>query len=237
MKGTITDPVIKLFISIIGLVVVSTVLRELQHIFIPFVIAYFLFFVFTPLNNWLKKNKTPSVFTILADLVIILGIIWGISRVILDSFSRFGLELPVYEAKLNKIVSTTAQSMGISDKFFTEFQLVSILKEIDYSGLAGGFFTSTLSIFSAGFFVLFFFIFIIGGHDRLIDVVKKRYIHQHINDSMLNGNNIQIENEAKEEEETGSQKQQIEALKSDRAQLFEKTFKDITGTNSKLPGH
>ena len=46
-----TDSAVKFFITIIGLVVIAIVLRELGHIFIPLVIAIFLYFVFSPLNN------------------------------------------------------------------------------------------------------------------------------------------------------------------------------------------
>jgi predicted PurR-regulated permease PerM len=53
------DSTTKFFITIIGLVVIGIVLKELSHIFIPLVIAIFLFFVFSPLNNWLSSKKVP----------------------------------------------------------------------------------------------------------------------------------------------------------------------------------
>ena len=139
MKRVFTDPAIKFFISILGLVVIFMVLKELQHIFIPLVIAYFLFFVFQPLNNFLQNHKMPLGAAVLVDLVIIIGFFWAISRVIIDSFSKFSDELPGYEQKLNHIVSSTALSLGITDSFLAEFNLSTILKDIDYGGLAGGF--------------------------------------------------------------------------------------------------
>ena len=111
MKKVFSDPGIKFFISVVGIIVIFIVLKELQHIFIPLVIAYFLFFVFEPLNNFLTKKKIPYGVAIFADIVLIVGILWAISRVILDSFSRLGAELPSYQQKLDSIIIKTAKSI------------------------------------------------------------------------------------------------------------------------------
>ena len=64
------DGTIKFFITIIGLVVIAIVLKELSQIFIPLVIAIFLFFVFSPLNTFLTNKKVPMLVITLFDLAI-----------------------------------------------------------------------------------------------------------------------------------------------------------------------
>lgn len=224
MKKIFSDPTIKFFISIIGLVVIFIVLRELQHIFIPLVISYFLFFLFEPLNRFLITKKVPSPLTIFADLVIMIGIIWGISRIIIESFSRFSEEITLYEQRLNNIISNAAGSLGIHDPFFTQFNLTNILEGLDYGGIAGSFFSSTLSIFSATFFVLFFFIFISIGHKNLFDVIKKQFVERHVKGSIKN-----IKRELKKQEHTENESlNTLDNLKIKRELQIEKTFKDIT---------
>lgn len=224
MKKVFSDPVVKFFISVIGLVIIFIVLRELQHIFIPFIIAVFLFFVFEPLNKFLTKKRVPSGFTIVLDLFIMIGVIWGISRIIIDSFSRFGQEITVYERKLNNIVIETAYSLGLDDPVFTEFNLSEILENLDYGGIAGTFFSSTLSIFSTTFFVLFFFIFISVGYKNLYEVIKKRFVERHIKGS--------FEREKKMIKKANDEKNEslktLDNIKVDREKKIEKTFKDIT---------
>lgn len=220
------DPVVKFFISVLGLVVIFIVLRELQHIFIPFIIAYFLFFVFEPLNSFVRRRKIPQGISVVLDLLIIVGIIWGISGVIIGSFSRFGAELPVYEQKLNNIISSSAISLGIHDPFFAQFNLSNTLKDIDYGGIAGGFFTSTLSFFSTGFFVLFFFIFVSSGHRRIFDVIKNRYVERKVKVSIK-----EFKKEYKSQGEINEQfdfEKEKSKIKEDRGIKIEKTFKDIT---------
>ena len=224
MKKIFDDPAIKFFVSIIGLVVIFVVLRELHHIFIPFVISYFLFFIFEPLNNLLTKKKIPSVLTIFVDLFIMILIIWGISRIVIESFSRFADQINVYEQKLNSIVSNTAISIGIEDPFFTEFSLIGIIDDLDYGGILGSFFTSTLTIFSTTFFVLFFFIFISIGHKNLYEVVKERFV-----DRKIKGSLKKIKKQIKKHEvEITESTDTLEDLKINRGTQIEKTFKDIT---------
>lgn len=224
MKKLLGDPVTKFFISVTGLVIIFIVLRELQHIFIPLIISYFLFFLFEPLNKFLVEKKIPSAAAIFADLIIMIGIIWGISRIIIESFGRFGEEITLYEQKFNSIVSSTALSVGISDPFFTQFNLKEILEGLDYGGIAGSFFSSTLSIFSTTFFVLFFFIFISIGHKKLYEVVKKRFVERHIKDSLKKFKK-ELKKQVKKENESLNT---LDTLKLKRETQIEKTFKDIT---------
>ena len=108
MKKTFIDPTIKFFIIIIGLVVLFGVLKELQFIIVPLIIAYLLVFVFEPLNIFLIKKKIPQSIATLIDILIIIAFFWALSTFIIDSFSRLGEELPLYQQKLDKIVKTTA---------------------------------------------------------------------------------------------------------------------------------
>jgi len=167
---------VKFFIVVIGLTVIGIVLKELSNIFVPFVIAYFLFFVFAPLNSFLNKVKIPLFAIIFLDIIITFLFSWGISKIIINSFLSFGESLPVYESKLNAIVSSTSASIGITDPFFTNFSFQNILSKINYSALVGGVFTSTFSVMGNILFILFFFVFVVSGHDSLYEVIKNRYV-------------------------------------------------------------
>lgn len=229
MAKVFSDPVIKFFVSVVGIVVIFVTLMELQHLFIPLVIAYFLFFMFEPLNNYLRKYKIPYSLAIILNLIIVIGIVFGISRVIIDSFTNLTSELPFYEQKLNNLVSTTAVSFGIKDSIFTKFKIGNILTGIDYSVLAGGLFSSTVSIFTTGFFVLFFFIFVSTGHNKIIEAFKHRFVEKNI---FISIKKIKKELKKKEEESLVpvEELKEIEEqkLKDKNEELIDKTFKDIT---------
>lgn len=98
-QKTQADSTVKFFITIIGLVVIGIVLRELSHIFIPLVIAIFLYFVFSPLNNWLDNKKIPMLYVTLIDLAIIFSLLYGVGRIIVDSFLQFGGKVYLFMVK------------------------------------------------------------------------------------------------------------------------------------------
>jgi AI-2 transport protein TqsA len=171
-----TDNSIKFFIAVIGLAVIGIVLRELSHIFIPLIIAYFLFFVFSPLNNFFEKRKVPLFLIILLDIAVILFFVWLTSAFLIDSFRVFGEELPAYAVKLDRLVSTNAIALGVTDPYFTEFSIERVISDIDYKLLAGGIFTSTFSLLGSVLFIVFFFVFVVSGHKTIYEALKKRFI-------------------------------------------------------------
>lgn len=163
------------FIIVIGLVVIFSVLKELQHIFIPFVIAILLTFIFEPLNQKLRSWKFPSFLAILVDILIVMLLTWGISNVILKSFKSFESAIPTYSEKLNNIISRTISSLGLTESEVFDFNILELAKELNVGGIAGGFFSSTLSIVSTTFFVLLFFVFVSSGYNQIFEAVKDFY--------------------------------------------------------------
>lgn len=174
------DSATKFFIAIIGLTVIAAILKELNHIFIPFVISYFLFFLFSPLNDFLQQKRIPLFLIVIFDILIVVIFFWGLSSFIVGSFMRFGEQAPTYFAKLNHIVSTTAISLKIKDPFFRYFSIQRIISKIDYQGLAGGIFTSTFSVIGNILFILFFFIFIVTGHQTIYEAIKNRFVNKRV---------------------------------------------------------
>lgn len=217
------DSSVKFFVGIIGIIAIMLTLKELSHIFIPFVIAYFLFFIFSPLNSFLSRKKFPEGIIILIDIVLTGLVIWGIFKIIIDSFIHFAEGLPFYITKFDAIISTTAQSFGISDPNFTNFSIQNFLTSIEYTKFASGLFESTFSLLGSVFFVLFFFVFIVPGHKIIYEAVKKRYAKSYIKEGekeMLDRTNI--------EGETNSLSEKINQEKNIKEEKLTATFKSIT---------
>ena len=172
------DTTVKFFISIMGLVVIGITLKELSNIFIPFVIAYFLYFAFSPLNQLLSKYKIPMFAIILLNIIITGLAAWGVSAFIIGSLSQFVDQIPVYEQKLNAIVIGAAHNFHINDPYYQNFSISNALKTLNFSLIAGNLFTSTFSVMGNVLFVLFFFVFVFTGHQNVYEAIKKRYLHR-----------------------------------------------------------
>ena len=221
-----TDSAVKFFITIIGLVVIGIVLRELSHIFIPLVIAIFLFFVFSPLNNWLDNKKIPMLFVTLIDLAIIFILLYGVGRIVVDSFLQFSEGLPIYGEKLSNMVRSTSVSLGLTDPFFTQFSFDQLLAKLDIKNLAGGIFSSTVSLLGNILFVLFFFLFVLSGNETIYKAIKHRYVFKKVSPELKEiKKNIQHSTATEDEQKLLDKFQQE---RQTREQQLETTFKKIT---------
>ncbi|MDP2364342.1 MAG: AI-2E family transporter [Ignavibacteria bacterium] len=225
-QKTQTDGTAKFFITIIGLVVIAIVLRELSHIFIPLIIAIFLYFVFSPLNTWLSSKKIPMLIITLLDLAIIFGLLYGVGRVVVDSFLQFSEGLPVYGEKLSDMVRVASISWGVTDPFFTQFSFDQLLAKLNIQNLAGGIFTSTVSLLGNILFVLFFFLFVLSGNETIYKAIKHRYVFKKVSPELKEIKKNLQNSETSIDDQTLLDKFQQE--RQTRAQQLETTFKKIT---------
>jgi predicted PurR-regulated permease PerM len=213
------DTTVKFFISVIGIVVIGITLKELSNIFIPFVIAYFLFFAFSPLNELLAKHKIPAFALILLDIIITGLAAWGVSAFIIGSLSQFVGQLPVYEQKLNGIVIGTAYKLNINDPYYLNFSISNALKNLNFSMIAGNLFNSTFSIMGNVLFVLLFFVFVFLGHQNVYEAIKKRYLHKKADSE---------QHKISESNSDGNSEERVIKEQLDKEEKLANTFKTIT---------
>lgn len=223
MKKHYTDQSVKFFVSVMGLFAIFFVLKELQFIIVPLVIAYFLFFFFEPLNTYFEKHKIPLGIVIFIDIFLTVSILYGLSRVIVESILQFSVQLPLYEQKLNTIISETARSFHIKDYTLTHFNISRLLKKVDYSVLAGGVFESTLSLAGSVMLVLFFFIFISSGHEKTLQAIRARFVEKEIKSSLK-----KMKKEKHDDEDQKTFEENFQSMTIQREETLQKTFRHIT---------
>ncbi len=228
MKKINPDSTIKFFVSVIGLFIIFFILKELRHIFIPFVIAYILFFVFEPMNNFLKVRKVPLGIIIFIDIIITIGLFVGISQIILTSFLQFGENISVYTEKLSHIIRNVSRSIGIRDPLFTNFTMTKFLRTLNYGDIASGIFSSTIDVFTNLFLILFFFIFISSGHDKIVEAIRLRYVEKNVKSTIKKlRKELKLKQELTDRDDE-SIDEQLATLTIQREMKLRKTFKDIT---------
>ncbi len=224
------DASTKFFISVIGITIIAIVLKELSHIFIPFVIAYFLFFLFSPLNNFLSNNKFPLFSVVIIDILIMAFLLWGVSSFIIGAFVRFGQQIPQYFNKLDHIISGAAISMNIKDPFFRYFSIERIIAKINYQQLAGGIFSSTFALIGNALFILFFFIFVMTGHNTIYEAIKDRFVFKRVKPEMKKVKKKYLTSaENVQTELTPSLKDTLTIERQSKEEKLANTFKTITG--------
>lgn len=188
----------KFFLIIIGIVVIGLALKELDHIFIPFTIAYLIFFIFAPLNNLLERVRIPKFAVILIDISITFIVIYFALNFIVSSFLDFAEQAPFYADKLSKIIRSASVELGIRDPYFRYFSIEKVIQKLDYKLLAGGIFSSTLSMLGSILFVIFFFVFVVIGHNTIYEAIRKRFIYTGTVNTLEENKVIKVHEENKE---------------------------------------
>lgn len=193
------DSTLIFFVASIGIVAIGIILSELQSILLPFVIASFLFILFSPVNTFLGEKKFPLWLIIILNIVVIAFISFGVIKFAIDLIMRLTNDLPNYFSKLNAIVRNTAVETGINDPYFKYFSIQKVLAKLDYKALAGGVFNSVFSLVGNILFLLFFFIFIVSGHKPIFSAIKRRYYNKNSTSAGNNSSLTFVENERQTE--------------------------------------
>ena len=225
MKKSLSDPVVKFFVSVIGLIFIGFVLKELQHIFIPVVIAYLLFFFFEPLNEFFKSKKIPMPVIVFVDLLLTTSLFYGISRVIIDRIISFSYSFPMYETKLNRIISSASEGLGLKNRLLTHFDLSKLLHSVDIGVLASGVFSSTMTVVVAILLVFFFFIFINTGHDKIFAAIRWRFVEKDVKSSLKK---MMKEKKSDPSHKDIEEETDLETMTIQREIKLQKTIRDIT---------
>ncbi len=219
-------PAISFSIIFIAVVLTFVVLYILSAIFIPFVVAYFLYFVFSPIHKYFEKKRFPIYLILIIDALIISVLFFLVSLIMIESFTEFAARFPEYETKINNIVNSVVAQLSFARTYIRHFELSDVFRDMDYSNFAGIFFTSTFSLLGTAIFILFFFIFIVLGHENIYNSVRRRFISTHIKSDILP---VEIQKSFPVADENAPQEEAVKFnLAKEEEMQLQNTFKEIT---------
>jgi AI-2 transport protein TqsA len=166
------NKIIIALLSLLAIIAIGTVLSALQSVLLPFVIAFFLSYVFKPVVLALRKRKVPMAVAVVVVLLLVLAIISGVSVVIGASAKSFIAALPRYQGKLESLllgtvtsIEQTGRSLGLIKQ---EFRMEDVISLRSLTPVLTSSIGSFVSFFSNAFLVLLFMIFILAGSGQLI---------------------------------------------------------------------
>jgi AI-2 transport protein TqsA len=174
---TTTIPII-----VIAIVVLGAALNVMRPVLLPFVVAVFLSNIFRPLVGFLRKKKVPMGVALIAVLVLVGAVMFGIALVTISSVQSLVNAMPRYAARWNNELLPGLESLlsdapaAIQDQVHTlrwsNIVQVSSIVQLLYAG-AGGF----VSVLSGIGLILLFMLFILGGHGLFEKKIRIAYPH------------------------------------------------------------
>ncbi len=141
-----------IYLFIVALVAVGVVLRLMGGIFIPFVIALLLSFVFAPLVSGLVKVRLPRIIAVSITLIVFVAFGYLIVLVVYSSVQSLLREFPKYQLRFTLLLREMIEQFDLPADFFSQME---ITRNIGNALLA---FSGNFMSFASGFMVVFIFL-------------------------------------------------------------------------------
>ena len=171
------------FLGMIVVIASGIVMRELQSVLLPFVLAVFLSYIFKPVVLFLKKRRVPVIVSLLVVLLVISGLFFGLGAIIYSSFESFVREAPKYQNKLALLLREgTLLVDDIAAGFNVKPENVSLSDLVDVSSLTAVL-TSGAGSFVSGlgnsFLIILLMFFILAGSGDFVRKVRVGFAERH----------------------------------------------------------
>ncbi|MFA6234221.1 MAG: AI-2E family transporter, partial [Bacteroidota bacterium] len=171
------------FLGIIVVFAAGIMLYQLQAVLLPFILAVFLSYIFSPVVIFLKKKKVPSPIALILVFVFISGLFFGLFTIIYSSFESFVREAPKYQDRLSIILRDFTLTVDrIAARFDIKPENFGLSDLVDVSSLSSALASSAGSLFSSlgdTFLILLLMFFILAGSGDLKAKVKFAMTDEH----------------------------------------------------------
>lgn len=142
------------------------VLRELEGILVPLIIAIFIALLFQPFYKWMKSKKIPGFIAITVIITIIIIISNITSVFVYAGIDSITANSAYYEAKIAELYVNLTTMLNLSPEqtasIKESLQIKNLMHESSVTGAVSGIFSGVLSIFSNFVLILIYVIFLLS---------------------------------------------------------------------------
>jgi len=161
---------------IIAVFAVGVVLRLTKAVLFPFFLALFIYFILSPVLDFLRiKLKISKPIIIVVLVVLTFSWVYLTGVIFYSSGKTFAVELPNYEHKLSGVLDSLRSSLGLSK---SQWDPLAWAKNLEIDKI-GAFFLTSLGTFvnfiSNLFLVFVFLVFMLAGRGRLTVKIKNTF--------------------------------------------------------------
>ncbi len=163
------------FLGFLSFIALGVLLKELQAVLLPFIIALFLFFIFKPVVLYLQARRLPMPLAILLVLLAVAGLMVLASLIISSSVQSFQIQAPKYAERLEGLVSGILSHLPNPDLFSEMFQVENWNELISVSSITTAFTAGLgtfVTFFSNVFLIVLYLLFLLAGSGQFQDKLK-----------------------------------------------------------------
>ncbi len=165
-----------LMLGLAGTVIVVAGMKAFASIIGPTFLALILTVAVHPLHNWLRRKGCPSWVGVAAALVVVYGILVGLTVALALSVAQFATILPDYRAKLDELLARGRELLEARGVGADEVQQALNIDANRVFSLVTAILDSTLSVFSGLAFVITLLLFMAVdaiGYNRRFEILQR----------------------------------------------------------------
>lgn len=172
------NKVVLISASIIAIFLSGLILRLARPVLFPFFLALFIYFILSPVSDFLTRLKIPKALSLILILIISFFILYLLGVIFYTSGKSFASEFPKYGQKFNSLLESLQVKLEASG---VKWEPLAWARNLDINKV-GSFLLSSLGTFltfiSNLFLVLIFLMFMLGGRGKLISKIKNSFNSQ-----------------------------------------------------------
>ncbi len=171
-----SDNFIKVVAGMFLTALVYVILKELQSVMLPLIVAVIIAVIFEPFHRWLQLKKIPGFASIIIIVIIILIISNITSLFVITSFSSFKEAIPRYQEKFTLMYANFAAWLESSEYFKTYFaksiNLNSLVTGERVGSVMEGILSGVLGLFGNYILILIYVVFLLTELGSVRDRVR-----------------------------------------------------------------
>jgi predicted PurR-regulated permease PerM len=176
MEKLKSDNFIKVVAGMFLAALIYVILKELQGVMLPLIVAVIIAVIFEPFHRWLQTKRIPGFASIIIIVIIILIISNITSLFVITSFSAFKEAIPRYQEKFVLMYANFAAWLESSDIFKAYFaksvNLNSLVTGERVGSMMEGILSGVLGLFGNYVLILIYVVFLLTEMGSVRDRVR-----------------------------------------------------------------
>ena len=164
-----------IFLFLSSVIIVCWLLRLLQVVFIPLVMAIFISILLSPLVARLTRLRLPHVLAVTLAIFVAVAVTYLGAMFIFKNLASFQGEFPRYETRIKNMISKAKALSKLEVGPINQETVRAEINRLSLSGIVGGVLNSALSFFTYLLFTIIFALYFLLGSRSFPHKVRRAF--------------------------------------------------------------
>ena len=171
--------VITIFLGLLVIFASGFILRQLQTIIKPLLIAIFLSLIFEPMMKFFTRLKIPKVLAIVISLIIVFAVLWSLGVLIFASVASFTEGFPKYANRFRELYLSIIERLEIPHEqvqaYLRQVKWADVWKDLSLTSFISSLVGSFINFLTNLFFVLILTLYIVLGKQHMASKIEQSF--------------------------------------------------------------